>query len=81
MRVLAAIFSHVSRDEAAHADFYRAVIEMELGENRTDTVADFAHVLSRFKMPGDGLIPDYRERLRSGLRVGRGTSAQKQDEV
>ena len=63
--VLEAIFGYLSRDEAAHADFYRAVIEMELSENRVNTVADFAYVLSRFKMPGDGLIPDYRERLRS----------------
>ena len=38
---------------------------MELSENRANTLADFAYVLSRFKMPGDGLIPDYREWLRS----------------
>ncbi|HXN87559.1 MAG TPA: hypothetical protein VN867_15910, partial [Candidatus Binataceae bacterium] len=29
-------------------------------------VADFAHVLANFKMPGDGLIPLYHERLRIG---------------
>jgi len=63
--VLEAIFAYLSRDEAAHADFYRAVIEMELSQNRANTLADFAYVLSRFKMPGDGLIPDYHERLRS----------------
>src|SRR5216683_632959 len=38
---------------------------MELSDNRANTLADFAYVLSRFKMPGDGLIPDYKERLRS----------------
>jgi len=61
--VLEAIFSFVSRDEAAHADFYRTVLEIELNEDRVGTLADFAHVLSQFKMPGDGLIPNYRERL------------------
>jgi acyl-[acyl-carrier-protein] desaturase len=63
--VLEAIFAYVSRDEAAHAEFYRAVVAIELSEDRASTVADFAHVLSHFKMPGDGLIADYQERLRS----------------
>ena len=63
--VLQAIFSFVSRDEAAHAGFYRAMIELELAEDRVGTIADLAHVISRFKMPGDGLIPDYQERLKS----------------
>jgi acyl-[acyl-carrier-protein] desaturase len=63
--VLEAIFGYVSRDEAAHADFYRTVIEIGLSEDRTSTLADFAYVLSRFKMPGDGLIPDYHQRLKS----------------
>jgi acyl-[acyl-carrier-protein] desaturase len=70
--VLEAIFAYLSRDEAAHADFYRAVVQIELSENRANTLADFAYVLSRFKMPGDGLIPDYRERLRgSGAGISR----------
>jgi acyl-[acyl-carrier-protein] desaturase len=63
--VLQAIFSYVSRDEAAHAGFYRTMIEIELAEDRVGTIADLAHVIARFKMPGDGLIPDYQERLRS----------------
>lgn len=63
--VLAAIFSHVSRDEAAHAGFYRTVIDLEMAEDRSGTIADLAYVISQFKMPGDGLIPDYQERLRS----------------
>ncbi len=63
--VLEAIFSFISRDEAAHARFYRAVVELELDEDRAGTLADFAYVLSRFKMPGDGLIPDYHERLKT----------------
>jgi acyl-[acyl-carrier-protein] desaturase len=63
--VLQAIFAYLSRDEAAHAGFYRAVVELELSEDRDGTIADLAYVLSEFKMPGDGLIPDYQERLRS----------------
>jgi acyl-[acyl-carrier-protein] desaturase len=64
-KVLEAIFMYVSRDEAAHAGFYRAVIELELSEDRAGTIADLAHVVAHFKMPGDGLIPDYQEKLRS----------------
>src|SRR5208282_939890 len=64
--VLKAIFSYVASDEAAHAGFYRKMVKIELGADREATVSDFAHVLANFKMPGDGLIPQYQERLRSG---------------
>jgi acyl-[acyl-carrier-protein] desaturase len=63
--VLEAIFLYVGRDEAAHAGFYRAMLQLELGYDREETVADLAYVLSNFKMPGDGLIPNYRRRLAS----------------
>lgn len=63
--VLEAIFHLVGRDEAAHAGLYRAVVELELAEDREGTIADLAHVLSNFKMPGDGLIADYRQRLQA----------------
>jgi len=70
-KVLEAIFHCVGRDEAAHGGFYRAIIELGLSQDRNGTVADLAHVLSTFKMPGDGLIPDYRQRLRtSGAGIG-----------
>jgi acyl-[acyl-carrier protein] desaturase len=61
--VLEAIFHFVGRDEAAHGGFYRAIIGLELCRDRAGTVADLAYVLSTFKMPGDGLIANYRERL------------------
>lgn len=64
-KVLEAIFHFVGRDEAAHGGFYRAMIQVELSQDRAGTIADLAHVLSTFKMPGDGLIPKYRERLRT----------------
>ena len=59
-------FFLVSRDEAAHAGFYRAMIEIEMAEDRVGTLADLAFVLANFKMPGDGLIPNYHENLRIG---------------
>jgi acyl-[acyl-carrier-protein] desaturase len=63
--VLEAIFANVSRDEAAHAGFYRGVIQAELAEDREGTIYDLAGVIAAFKMPGDGLIPNYQERLKS----------------
>ena len=63
---LEAIFFLVSRDEAAHAGFYRAMIEIEMAEDRVGTLADLAHVIANFKMPGDGLIPNYHESLSIG---------------
>jgi acyl-[acyl-carrier-protein] desaturase len=69
--VLEAIFFHIARDEAAHAGFYRSMLQLELGDDREETIADLAYVLSRFKMPGDGLIPNYRRRL---LNSGAGIS-------
>jgi acyl-[acyl-carrier-protein] desaturase len=64
-QVLEALFFLIGRDEAAHAGFYRAMIQLDLAENRAATIADLAHVLARFKMPGDGLIPNYGARLQS----------------
>lgn len=62
--VLEAVFFLVGRDEAAHAGFYRSMIELELAADRAGTIADLANVFYHFKMPGDGLIRDYRRRLR-----------------
>jgi acyl-[acyl-carrier-protein] desaturase len=70
--VLATIFHLVGRDEAAHGGFYRAVVGLELLEDRAGTVTDLAQVLAEFKMPGDGLIMDYRKRL---AESGAGISA------
>jgi acyl-[acyl-carrier-protein] desaturase len=70
--VLEAIFFNVGRDEAAHSGFYRQIIELELAADRAATIADIAHVIGNFKMPGDGLIPDYNERIRtSGAGISR----------
>jgi acyl-[acyl-carrier-protein] desaturase len=71
-QVLETIFTLVSRDEAAHAGFYRTMIEIEMSEDREGTVADLARVISQFKMPADGVVPHYQERLRAS---GAGISA------
>jgi acyl-[acyl-carrier-protein] desaturase len=63
-KVLEAIFALVSRDEAAHAGFYRAMARIELEADRAGTIADLALVVAHFQMPGEGLIPHYQERLR-----------------
>lgn len=63
-KVLEAIFALVSRDEAAHAGFYRAMARIELEADRAGTIGDLAMVVARFQMPGEGLIPNYQERLR-----------------
>lgn len=62
--MLEAIFSYVSRDEAAHAGFScdnpARTIRGSRGDNHRP-----AQVISHFKMPGNGLIPNYQERLRT----------------
>ncbi len=63
-RTLETIFFLVGRDEAAHAGFYRRIVGFEMDEDRAGTIADLAHVLGGFEMPGAGLIPEYKERLR-----------------
>jgi acyl-[acyl-carrier-protein] desaturase len=48
--VLEVIFFYVGRDEAAHAGFYRSMIQLELCLDRAEE--DLAYVLANFKMPG-----------------------------
>ena len=66
--VLGAIFDFIGRDEAAHAGFYRTLLGIDMEADRAGTIADMAFVIPRFKMPADGLVPGYAERLvASGL--------------
>jgi acyl-[acyl-carrier-protein] desaturase len=62
-RVLETIFSLIGRDEASHAGFYRSLLVVEMERDRDRTLADLAFVVPRFKMPGDGLFPNYSESL------------------
>jgi acyl-[acyl-carrier-protein] desaturase len=50
-KVQEAIFFNVGRDEAAHGGFYRAIINLELSNDRAGTVADLALMLANFKCP------------------------------
>jgi len=61
--VLAAIYSFVARDEAAHAAFYRKVLSVELEDDRAGTLRDLSFVFANFRMPGVGLVPDYDTRI------------------
>jgi acyl-[acyl-carrier-protein] desaturase len=61
--VLATIYDLASRDEAAHAGFYRTILKLELEEDREGTLLDLAYVFGRFQMPGVGLVPDYDARI------------------
>ena len=63
MKCSRAIFFHIARDEAAHAGFYRSMLQLELGDDREEPSPTWLMFLSRFKMPGDGLIPNYRRSL------------------
>lgn len=73
--VLATIYGHIAKDEAAHADFYRKVTELELIEDRAGSIRDMAHVFRNFRMPGEELVPDYdrrTEKMREHGGVDRG---------
>jgi acyl-[acyl-carrier-protein] desaturase len=62
--VLETIYFLISRDEAAHRGFYQKILQFELEEDREGALADLAHVVFNFRMPGIGLIPEYDERLK-----------------
>jgi acyl-[acyl-carrier-protein] desaturase len=62
--VLEKIYFLVSRDEAAHRGFYQKILQFELEEDYEGAMADLAHVVFNFQMPGVGLIPEYEDRLK-----------------
>ena len=72
-------FSLIGRDEAAHAGFYRSLMTIELERDREGMTLDMVYVILRFKMPGDGLVPNYHDKAAGGRpgirqRVVRGKS-------
>lgn len=68
--LLATIYRRISRDEAAHGAFYQDTIALLVEEDRAGTVADMAHVLTRFTMPAYDLVPDYESRVRVMRSIG-----------
>jgi acyl-[acyl-carrier-protein] desaturase len=63
-QTLERIYFLVSRDEAAHRGFYQKILQFELEEDYEGAMADLAHVVFNFQMPGVGLIPEYEDRLK-----------------
>ncbi|OJH34955.1 acyl-ACP desaturase [Cystobacter ferrugineus] len=61
--VLATIYRLIARDEAAHQQFYRAVLKLELEEHRHETLEDLALVSVGFRMPAIDLLPDSERRV------------------
>lgn len=60
---LRAIYRCAARDEIAHARFYQDVTRLLLLDDRAGVLADLAHVLRNFQMPGVALVPDYDARV------------------
>lgn len=60
---LSTIYDFIARDEIAHTRYYQEVVSVLLEEDRQGTLADLAHVLANFRMPGVELVPDYDERI------------------
>src|SRR6185503_20314097 len=58
------LYGFIGKDEAAHADFYRTVIQLEIEEDRAGTISDMALVFKNFRMPADELVPDYDARTK-----------------
>jgi acyl-[acyl-carrier-protein] desaturase len=52
----------VSTDEAAHADFFRKMVELYLQEDRAATLEQMRRVFNSFKMPAVHLLMDGRRR-------------------
>jgi len=63
--VLTTVYRLIARDEAAHQGFYRAVLKLELEENRDETLMDLALVSVGFRMPAIDLLPDSAKRVES----------------
>ncbi|MCX4243000.1 acyl-ACP desaturase [Paraliomyxa miuraensis] len=63
--LLAAILTLIARDEAAHGEFYRQVLAVELEEDRQAALDDLAYVGLNFRMPVLDLFDDLDARLRA----------------
>jgi acyl-[acyl-carrier-protein] desaturase len=53
----------VSIDEAAHAQFFRGLVEIYLEHDRERTLEHLRHVVRTFHMPADQLLGDSRSRI------------------
>ncbi len=68
--LLMKVYQYIAKDEAAHAAFYRDVVQLCLQEDREGTLADMGHVFAHFEMPGVELVPDYDSRVEVMRKAG-----------
>jgi acyl-[acyl-carrier-protein] desaturase len=62
-RVLADIYRVIARDEMAHTQYYKMILQHYLDEDREGTLKDIGHVFYNFTMPAHDLLPDYESRV------------------
>ena len=55
----------ISIDEAAHADFFRRLVQLHLDEDRAATLEQIRRVFNTFKMPAVHLFVDGRQRVKA----------------
>jgi acyl-[acyl-carrier-protein] desaturase len=55
----------ISIDEAAHADFFRRLVQLHLDEDRAATLEQIRRVFNTFKMPAVHLLVDGRRRAQA----------------
>jgi acyl-[acyl-carrier-protein] desaturase len=61
-QALATALSFIARDESAHYQFFLDGVRLYLKEDRDGTMRDIQHVLTRFRMPAQELIPNWEVR-------------------
>ena len=59
----------VATDEAAHADFFRKLLEIYLWNDRDRTLEQLRRVINTFKMPAVHLLSDSKKRMNEVLRL------------
>ncbi|MCX7666413.1 MAG: acyl-ACP desaturase [Gemmataceae bacterium] len=57
------ILELVMQDEAAHAHFFRSLVQLYLEYDRERTIEHFRHVVRTFHMPADSLLAQGRQRM------------------
>ncbi|HEX3148204.1 MAG TPA: acyl-ACP desaturase [Gemmataceae bacterium] len=60
----------VSTDEAAHAHFFRTLVQIYLEDDREATLVAFRHVMATFHMPASGMLADGRRRAEAVRSLG-----------
>jgi acyl-[acyl-carrier-protein] desaturase len=61
--------SLVATDEAAHADFFRKLLEIYLSYDRDGTLEQLRRVINTFKMPAVHMLADSKKRMGDVLRL------------